>query len=209
MTMTDELLDDEVVDTDPEPLSRRALGLILVICSAVGLFCAMALSIEKITLLQNPDQALVCDINAQIQCAEVMRSWQSNAFGFPNPFLGLVCFGITIAVGMGLLAGARFAEWFWGGLQAGVIFGAVFVHWLMINTMFDIGAICPYCMAVWAITMPMFFAVTARNLHAWRDAIPGSLRGAAGFLSRMALPLTVVWWIAAAALVVSVILFVL
>ncbi|TDT34094.1 vitamin K epoxide reductase family protein [Naumannella halotolerans] len=206
--MATDLVDDEVIEEAP-PFSYRTIGLVLAICSAIGLFCAMALSIEKVHLLQNPDQALTCDLNAAVQCTDVMRSWQSSVFGFPNPFLGLVGFGITIAVGMALLAGARFARWYWIGLQLGVTFGAVFIHWLMINTLFDIGAMCPYCMVVWAITMPMFVVVTARNAHRYASGRDGALAGVAGFFARMAVALLIIWYVAAAALVLGMLLFVL
>lgn len=88
-------------------------------------------------------------------------------------------------------------------------FGAVFIHWLMINTLFDIGAMCPYCMVVWAITMPMFVVVTARNAHRYASGRDGALAGVAGFFARMAVALLIIWYVAAAALVLGMLLFVL
>ena len=66
---------------------------------------------------------------------------------------------------MGLLAGARFAGWFWAGVQGGVTFAVVFLHWLMYQSLYVIGALCPYCMIVWAVTIPIFWHVTIRNLR--------------------------------------------
>ena len=40
----------------------------------------------------------------------------------------------------------------------------VFVHWLIYQSVFVIGALCPYCMVVWAVTIPTFFYVTVHNL---------------------------------------------
>ena len=37
-----------------------------------------------------------------------MKSDQASVFGFPNPMLGLVAYGIVICVGMSLLARAAF-----------------------------------------------------------------------------------------------------
>lgn len=36
-----------------------------------------------------------------------MKSEQATVFGFPNPMLGLVAYGVVVAIGAGLLAGAR------------------------------------------------------------------------------------------------------
>ena len=51
-------------------------------------------------------------------------------FGFPNMFIGIVAFAVIITTAMGILAGARFARWYWLGLQAGVTLGFAFVVWL-------------------------------------------------------------------------------
>lgn len=204
---TESETDAPAAEEETAPLQRRTLALILIVCSLIGLFCALALSIEKITLLENPGRGLQCDLNAAVQCTEVMRSWQSNLFGFPNPYVGLMGFAITLTVGMALLAGSRFAQWFWNGLQLGVTLGAIFVHWLMFNTLFDIKAVCPYCMGVWVITMPMFFFVTARNAYRYEQGHTGALASIAGFLARMPLALLIIWYLFAAVLVIGMIAF--
>jgi uncharacterized membrane protein len=58
---------------------------------------------------------------------------------------------IVTTVGVVLLTGAGLPHWFWLGLQAGVTFGVVFVHWLIYQSLYVIGALCPYCMAAWAV----------------------------------------------------------
>jgi uncharacterized membrane protein len=73
---------------------------------------------------------------------------------------------VVAAVGAALLAGAAFHRWFWLGLQAGVTFGFVFVHWLIFQSLYRIGALCPYRMIVWAVTISIFWYVTLRNLPA-------------------------------------------
>ncbi len=39
-----------------------------------------------------------------------------------------------------------------------------FCIWLWSQAVFVIGALCPYCMVVWAAVIPMFVIVTARNI---------------------------------------------
>ena len=84
---------------------------------------------------------------------------------------------------MALLAGAGFRRWFWLGLQAGVTFGVVFIHWLIFESLYRIDALCPYCMVVWTVTIPLLAVVAsialqplagnavARGLYSWRWSI--------------------------------------
>ena len=45
--------------------------------------------------------------------------------------------------------------------------GAVsFVGWLISQSIFSLGTLCPWCMLVWSVTIPGFFVVTFRNLAA-------------------------------------------
>ena len=36
--------------------------------------------------------------------------------------------------------------------------------WLIGQSIFDLGTLCPWCMIVWVVTIPLFLAVTFRNL---------------------------------------------
>ncbi|GAA1580554.1 vitamin K epoxide reductase family protein [Kribbella sancticallisti] len=143
----------------------RALAWLLLIGGAVGLTAAVVLTVEKMELLRDPSYVPSCSINPVLSCGSVMSTPQAEAFGVPNPLLGIAGFAIVTTVGAALLAGAAFRRWFWIGLQLGVTFGAVFVHWLIFQSLYRIGALCPYCMAVWAVTIPIFWYVTLHNLR--------------------------------------------
>ena len=43
--------------------------------------------------------------------------------------------------------------------------GVVFVHWLIFQTLYVIGALCPYCMVVWSVTVPLFVVVASIALR--------------------------------------------
>ncbi|MEV0790406.1 vitamin K epoxide reductase family protein [Kribbella sp. NPDC050459] len=145
------------------PSSNRPPAWILVIGGAVGLSAAIVLTVEKIALLRDPSYVPSCSINPVLSCGSVMSTPQASAFGVPNSLLGIAGFAIVTTIGAALLAGASFQRWFWLGLQAGVTFGAAFVHWLIFQSLYRIGALCPYCMAVWAVTIPIFWYVTLHN----------------------------------------------
>ncbi|RJL30043.1 vitamin K epoxide reductase family protein [Bailinhaonella thermotolerans] len=150
----------------------RLLPWLLTIGGALGLLAAFVLAVEKIALLRNPDYVPSCSINPVLSCGSVMATPQAEVFGFPNPLLGIAGFAMVTAAGAALLAGARPRRWFWLGLQAGLTFAVVFVHWLIYQSLYVIGALCPYCMVVWAVTIPLFWYVTLRNLAGSRAARP-------------------------------------
>lgn len=144
--------------------SRRRLGWILLIAGSIGALAALALLLDRLTLLENPDATLACDVNPFISCGEVMLTDQAAVFGFPNPIVGVLTFPVVVTIGAALLAGAQLRRWFWQGLQLGVIFGMGFVLWLYYQTAFVIQVLCPYCIVVWVAMWPIFWYVTLYNL---------------------------------------------
>ncbi len=148
---------------------EQLLGRVLALGGAVGLAAASVLLVEKISLLKDPTYVPSCSINPILSCGSVMKTAQAEAFGFPNPVLGVAGFAIVMTVGLAMLAGAEFRPWFWWGLQAGVGFGAGFVHWLIFQSLYRIGALCPYCMVVWAVMIPVFWYTSLTNVERSRQ----------------------------------------
>lgn len=145
----------------PAEHPRRPIGLALalIIMGAVGWWGAMQLITERVRLLLDPEYTLNCDINPLISCGNVMESWQASLLGFPNPLLGVAGLVAPIAVGVALLAGARFDSWFWWAFLTGVFGAYLFVHWLFEQAVYQIGALCPWCMLVWLMVIPMFWVL--------------------------------------------------
>lgn len=147
-------------------MRERALAWWLTVGGLIGLLGSAALLIERIRVLQDPAYVPSCTVDAVLSCSSVMASDQAALLGFPNPILGVAAFPVVITTGVVLLAGARLPRWYWAGLQAGVTVGFTFVLWLIWQSVFSIGALCPYCMVVWAMTIPTFWFVTLRNAAA-------------------------------------------
>jgi uncharacterized membrane protein len=95
-----------------------------------------------------------------------MQSAQGSVFGFPNPLLGIIGFTVLVSSGAALLAGARFARWYWLGLQLGVLAAALFITWLQVQSVYVLHALCLWCILVWTVTIPIVVAVTVYNLAA-------------------------------------------
>jgi uncharacterized membrane protein len=156
--------------------ARRSLALLLTIAGAVGWLAAFVLAVERIALLKDPGYVPTCSFNPVLSCGSVMQTWQAEAFGFPNPLIGIAAFAVVTTVGVVLLTGATLPRWFWLGLETGALFGVVFVHWLIYQSLYSIGALCPYCMVVWAVTIPIFWYLTAHNLQAGHIPATDALR---------------------------------
>lgn len=149
------------------PSRSRSTGLavFLLVAGAIGLLAAFELSMEKVLVLADPEHQPNCNIGILVSCSTNLGSWQGALFGFPNPFIGLMAWPVVITVGVAMLAGARFARWFWLGFNVGVAGAIVFVGWLIAQSIYVLGVLCPWCMLTWAVTIPTFFAVTLHNLR--------------------------------------------
>ena len=184
------------------PAFGRVLTPLLIVAGLLGLAAAMDLAIEKYKLLANPLYVPSCTLSETFSCGSVMRSSQSEAFGFPNPLLGIAGFSVLAASGVALAGGALLPRFYWLGLQAGLTGAVVFVHWLIFQTLYRIEALCPYCMVVWAVTIPAFWYVTLKNLC---ELVPAEGPGgrAVALLARNHMIVLTVWMLGIAALVVE------
>lgn len=141
-----------------------ALAIFLIVAGAIGWYSSFELTLAKFEVLANPEATLGCDFSILVQCGTNLGSWQGSLFGFPNPLLGLGGFAAPIAIGTALLAGAKFARWFWLVFNLGIAGALALVIWLIVQSIFVLGVLCPWCMVVWAVTIPLFWTVTLRNL---------------------------------------------
>lgn len=178
----------------------RATAWVLAGGGVVGLLAAFVLTVEKIALLRDTDYVPTCSLNPVLSCGSIMRTPQAEVFGFPNPLLGIAGFAVVTTVGVVLLAGVSLPGWFWLGLQAGTTLGVLFTHWLMVQSLYEIGALCPYCMVVWAVMIPVFWYTTLHNLQQRRLPLPA---GAVALLSRYHGVVVTVWYLVVALLVLE------
>lgn len=190
--MTSQTLEtDELIETE----HHRGLAWLMTIGGALALYAATVLTVDKITLLQDKIDGkttqLSCNLNAFVSCSAVMDSDEAHVFGFANSIIGIAAFAVVLTLGILLLARVELPEFVWIGLQAGVLFGIGFVTWLQSQSIYDIGKLCPWCMVVWAVMIPLFVLVTARNLRAWSSG------GAVSrFVSDWTLLIVVLWYVA-------------
>ena len=174
----------------------RPFAVLLLVTGVIGWIASGVLVLERLALYRDPGHVTSCDINPWVSCGQVMGTWQSELLGFPNPLIGIVAFAVVITTAMAMLSRARFSDWYWGGLQAGVTVGLLFIIWLWYQALFVIHILCLYCMVVWAMMVPLFILLTVRNLaHGLFPASPAVVR----FASQWAGTLIAVVYVAVAA----------
>ncbi|MGW5124935.1 vitamin K epoxide reductase family protein [Streptomyces sp. NPDC004069] len=168
-----------VADTSvprPSPVSGdRRSGWVMVLAGIIGWFAAFRLTVDDWHVLKDPAYRPSCDISPVVSCGGVMSSSQGSLFGFPNMLLGLGAFATVAALGVAVLAGSRLHRLLWLALNAGALAGAVLVHWLIWQSLYELNKLCPYCMVVWVVTIALVWYVTLHNLD--RGVVPLSARG--------------------------------
>ncbi|MFG3283993.1 vitamin K epoxide reductase family protein [Streptomyces sp. NPDC048111] len=137
----------------------RGTALLLLIGGLLGTLASTALTVDRVRALEDPAFSPGCDINAVLSCGDVMEAWQSDVLGFPNTLLGIAAFAALAALGLALLAGAAFPRWLWFAVLGGVTAGFAFTVWLIGQCLYVIGALCPWCLLVWAVMIPLFWYV--------------------------------------------------
>ena len=165
------------------PRVGRPSALWIIIAGLAGLASAFTLTVEKIELLIDPTFVPSCNLNPVLSCGSIMVTPQASAFGFPNPLIGIVAFTVVVTSGVLAFAKVRLPQWYWVGLTIGTTLGVVFIGWLIFQSLYRIGALCPYCMVVWAVTIPLLVVVASiamrplagnavlRVLYEWRWSI--------------------------------------
>ncbi|WP_017934744.1 vitamin K epoxide reductase family protein [Nocardioides sp. Iso805N] len=150
----------------------RVLRWWLLVAGLVGLYAAASLVLDKLSyfeqLAAGHNPTLSCNLNPIVGCGHVINTPQASIFwNLPNPVIGVAAWPVVAALGVLLISDVRLRAWHWIALEVGVVGGIVMVSWLQFQTIFHINALCPWCMVTWAVMIPTFWAVTARNLRSW------------------------------------------
>jgi uncharacterized membrane protein len=169
---------------NPAPPSAGAWWVL--IAGVLGLIASATLTVEKIEILLNPSYVPSCNLNPIVSCGSVMTTPQASVLGFPNSLIGIGAFTVVTVTGVLAVAKVRLPHWYWAGLTLGTLAAAGFVHWLIFQSLYRIGALCPYCMVVWVVTISLLVVVSSiafgpagqdrgglvvRELYHWRWSI--------------------------------------
>lgn len=145
--------------------NKHITALILLLGGALGWIASLEILMGKLFLLENPGATLACDANPLVSCGTIMMTWQASALGIPNMAVGLAGFAIMGVIGALMLSGATLPKWMKWATLGGMLFAFGMVHFLSVSAIFFIGALCPWCMVVWATVAPMFFVTLANRIE--------------------------------------------
>lgn len=179
----------------------RTTAWLLIVGGILGLVAAFELTVEKVRVLADPTYVPACDLNPVLSCGSVIITPQAEVFGFPNPVLGLTGFAVVITLGVLLAGGVTMPRWVWLGLNAGALLGFAFVQWLVWQSLYSIGSLCPWCMVVWTVTAPIFVWVTSANLLSGRLPTPQSWSSAVSALVSLRGLILAAWYVAVLGLI--------
>jgi len=175
---------DSIPQSDESRVSAVGAWWVL-IAGMIGLIASATLTIEKIELLRNPAYVPSCNLNPILSCGSVMKTPQASVLGFPNSLIGVAAFSVVTVTGLLAVTKVRLPQWYWVGMTLGTLAAAGFVHWLIFQSLYRIGALCPYCMVVWVVTVSLLVVVASiafgpgaergnfivRELYRWRWSI--------------------------------------
>lgn len=200
MTQTTEGPDSEAENLDDWRADKvrrldRTTAWILVVGGILGLVAAFELTVEKVRVLADPTYIPACDLNPVLSCGSVIVTPQAEVFGFPNPVLGLTGFAVVITLGVLMAGRVAMPRWVWLGLNAGALLGFAFVQWLVWQSLYSIGSLCPWCMVVWTVTAPIFVWVTSANLLSGRLPTPESWSSAVSALVGLRGLILAAWYV--------------
>lgn len=136
------------------------LPYVLIMLAAVGVVASINLTVEEINTLKDPDYSATCTLNPIISCTSSIASDQGQVLGPPNPVLGIGAFAALMAIAFGLVAGARYAKWLWQAMWLASFGGMFVVGWFVYQALYELQALCIYCMTTWAAVIPLFVYLT-------------------------------------------------
>lgn len=137
----------------------------MLVAAVAGLIAAFTLTVEKFHLLENPDAVLSCSFNVVLNCASVMKTWQSSVFGFPNSLIGLMGYAVVITAAVSVLSGVKFSRRYLVAAQICYGLGLIFAYWLFFQSVFVIQVLCPWCLIVTFMTTIIFETLLRYNLR--------------------------------------------
>lgn len=132
--------------------------------AALSLIASFVLSWDAILIAKDLNVVLSCSINPILDCVKVASTGQASFVGFPNALLGLISEPVVITIVMASLAGTKFPRWFMFAANVVYLLGAIFAYWLLLQSTFVIGALCPWCLLVTVSTTFVFVSMTHWNI---------------------------------------------
>ncbi|OWP21762.1 Vitamin K epoxide reductase [Microbacterium sp. AISO3] len=167
-----------------------ALAVVWIVVGIAGWVVSFLLYHEYIGQLTGAEALISCDISPIVTCGPNLLSPGGNLLGFSNSIIGIVLFPGAIYAGVsGLAAPAGLRPWYWRVYAGFVAAAFVLVHVFAYRSVFEYGSLCPWCMVVWLVAIPLFWSTLGWTL---REGVWGRAPQGVGALLLAWTPLVVV-----------------
>ncbi|MEI6237765.1 MAG: vitamin K epoxide reductase family protein [Candidatus Saccharibacteria bacterium] len=123
----------------------KKLYLFMTIGAAIGIVASFWQTLEKLTLLKNPDAILSCNLNGVFSCSNVLNSHQASLFGFPNSIMSLMFFIVFLTVAIVGLSGGLVTKKMRFSIHFLSFFVLLFGLWFLHTSTYSIKSICIFC----------------------------------------------------------------
>ncbi|MDO4665763.1 MAG: vitamin K epoxide reductase family protein [Actinomycetaceae bacterium] len=150
-------------------VSKTAIALALL--GVAGGFAALQLILTEIKHYKEPGAALSCDINPLVGCSNSLTSPQAHLLGIPNATVGLMAFSALLAFAL-LAIFTPIPAWIWKIMVVPALAGWVAVGTFLYFSVTIFHALCPWCLVVWAVTIPIGALLLAKSAAAWSTTNP-------------------------------------
>lgn len=173
---------------------RGGTATVWIVTGVIAWCVSFVLYLEYIGQLTGKGLPLSCSISPFITCGPNLLSPAGNLLGFTNAIIGMVMFVGPVLAGIGALAvrgGMR--AWYWRTYSVFVLGGFALVHFFAYRSIFEFGSLCPWCMIIWLMTIPLFWSVAGWTLGA--GVWGGALRRTGAFIASWAVLIVVLDYI--------------
>ena len=133
------------------------LAIFWIAAALVGWVVSFLLYLEYIGQLTHSDPLVSCTFSVVVSCGPNLLSPGGNLLGFSNSILGIILFLGPLYAGVHALAGGVYPRWYWRTFLLFIAAAFVFIHVLAWRSIFQYGVLCPWCMLIWVMTIPLFW----------------------------------------------------
>jgi uncharacterized membrane protein len=149
------------------------LAVFWIVGGILGAVVAFLLYLEYIGQLTGADAIISCQWGVLVTCGPNLLSPGGNILGFSNSIAGMVLFLGPVYAGVSELASpSGLRRWYWRTYGIFVAGAFVLVHYFAFQSIFVYGSLCPWCMIIWLVTIPLFWFTTGWMLRdgVWTEA---------------------------------------
>lgn len=149
----------------------RAVAILFIVLGLAGWIVSFLLYLEYTGQLMGTEPLISCQLSVVVTCGPNLLSPGGNLLGFSNSILGITLFLGPVFAGVSALAtpgGMR--AWYWRTFGIFVLGGFALVHFFAWRSIYEYGSLCPWCMIVWLVTIPLFWVTLGWQ---FRDGVWG------------------------------------